>query len=91
MNSTTKDKTGGPVDCFLDITEEVCPLTFVKTRLLLERMVPGRIAEIRLKGTEPLINVPRSVGEHGHTVLSLESETPDQGPEAPHRLLIRRE
>jgi len=55
----------------LDITRDVCPLTFVKTKLLLERMVSGETAEIRLKGAEPLENVPRSVREHGHEVLSL--------------------
>ncbi len=60
------------MDCYLDITQEVCPLTFVKTKLLIERMAPGQTAEIRLKGAEPLENVPRSVREHGHEVLSLE-------------------
>lgn len=58
-------------DYVLDITRDVCPLTFVKTKLLLERMTSGQTAEIRLKGTEPLENVPRSVREHGHEVLSL--------------------
>ncbi len=55
----------------LDITRDGCPLTFVKTKLLLERMASGETAEIRLKGAEPLENVPRSVREHGHEVLSL--------------------
>ena len=58
-------------DYVLDITRDVCPLTFVKTKLLLERMSAGQTAEIRLKGAEPLENVPRSVREHGHDVLSL--------------------
>lgn len=61
-------------DYVLDITRDVCPLTFVKTKLLLERMAAGQTAEIRLKGTEPLENVPRSVREHGHEVLSLEPD-----------------
>lgn len=55
----------------LDITRDVCPLTFVKTKLLIERMAPGEEADVRLKGREPLDNVPRSVREHGHEVLSL--------------------
>lgn len=62
-------------DYVLDITRDVCPLTFVKTKLLLERMSAGQTAEIRLKGAEPLENVPRSVREHGHDVLSLVPET----------------
>ena len=62
------------MDRYLDITREVCPLTFVKTKLLIERLSPGQTAQIRLKGAEPLENVPRSVREHGHEVLSLEPE-----------------
>jgi TusA-related sulfurtransferase len=62
------------VDRFLDITDEVCPMTFVKTRLLIERMTVGEIAEVRLTGEEPLKNVPESVAELGHAILSLEPE-----------------
>ncbi len=77
---------------FLDITPEVCPLTFVRTKLLIERMAVGEVAEVRLKGPEPLDNVPRSVEEHGHTVLSLAPENPaESGPDAVHRLKIRKE
>ena len=66
------------IECFdysLDITADVCPLTFVKTKLLIERMSSGQTAEIRLNAGEPLENVPRAVEEHGHTVLSLAPET----------------
>lgn len=65
---------GPTTDYTLDITREVCPLTFVKTKLLLERMAPGQTAEIRLQGTEPLDNVPRSVREQGHEVIALNPE-----------------
>lgn len=63
-------------DYFLDITDDVCPLTFVKTKLLIERMSSGQTAEIRLGAGEPLENVPRAVEEHGHTLLSLDAEQP---------------
>ena len=59
---------------FLDITAEVCPMTFVKTRLLIEKMKPGETAEIRMVGKEPIENVPASVMELGHKVLCLKSE-----------------
>lgn len=59
-------------DYELDITAETCPMTFVRTKLLLERMAPGQTANIRLRGGEPLDNVPRAVREHGHEVLGLE-------------------
>lgn len=62
----------------LDVTAEVCPFTFVKTKLLLEDMKPGEVAEIRLNAGEPLINVPRSATESGHRVLSVEPEDTGQ-------------
>ena len=75
---------------FLDITGEVCPLTFVRTKLLIERMAVGQTAEIRLTGAEPLDNVPRSVKAEGHVVLLLEPEDPAAGPCGIHRLRIRK-
>jgi tRNA 2-thiouridine synthesizing protein A len=85
MKDILQDGIARDVDFFLDITQEVCPLTFVKTKLLLERMTPGQTAAVRLRGAEPLENVPRSVREHGHTVLSLQAEG------AIHLLVIRKE
>ena len=61
-------------DYFLDITNDVCPMTFVRTKLLIENMQPGQTALIRLRHAEPLSNVPRSVREIGHEVLSLDPE-----------------
>ncbi|KAF0136536.1 MAG: redox protein regulator of disulfide bond formation [Rhodospirillaceae bacterium] len=52
-------------DYYLDITRDLCPMTFVKTKLLVERMQPGQVCEIRLQGAEPLINVPRSIATLG--------------------------
>jgi TusA-related sulfurtransferase len=71
-NNTTcaQDEDEQGYDVFLDITSDVCPLTFVKTKLLIERMESGQVAEVRLNAGEPLSNVPRSVREHGHHVLS---------------------
>lgn len=56
-------------DYYLDITAEVCPMTFVKTKLLLERVPAGAVVKVRLRGAEPLENVPRSVQEMGHRIL----------------------
>ena len=74
---------------YLDITTEVCPLTFVKTKLLIEKMLSDETVDVRLKGHEPLRNVPRSVAELGHLILSLEPE-PGEGPLGVHHLLIRK-
>lgn len=58
----------------IDITKDLCPMTFVRTRLALDRMIPGEILRVRLKGDEPLRNVPRSAREQGHEVLSLQTD-----------------
>ena len=77
-------------DFFIDITDQVCPLTFVKTKLLIESMPAGKLAEVRLKGAEPLENVPRSVEEHGHKILALRPESDDAAVNGVHRLLLRK-
>lgn len=74
-------------DYFLDITSDVCPLTFVKTKLLIEQMSRGQTAEVRLNAGEPLENVPRAVEEHGHTILGLEAEAGEGGV---YRLRLRK-
>lgn len=74
---------------YLDITGDLCPMTFVRTKLLVERMTSGEILEVRLKGVEPLSNVPKSIAELGHFILSLTPENTD-APSGVHRLLIRK-
>ena len=69
----------------LDISNEVCPMTFVRTRLVLDRMAPGETLLVRLKGDEPLRNVPRTAREQGHEIISLE-----MGSDGISRLLLRR-
>lgn len=77
-------------DYFLDITSDVCPMTFVRTKLLIEKMQPGETAAVRLKNKEPLENVPRSVREIGHEVVSLEPETPDTVADGIHLLILKK-
>ena len=51
----------------VDITDVVCPVTFVKAKVALEEMDDG----------EPVQNVPRSIKEEGHQILKL--NTNDDG------------
>jgi len=69
----------------IDITRDICPMTFVRTRLALDRMAPGEILLVKLKGQEPLRNVPRTATEQGHAVLSLTTDS-----DGISHLLIRR-
>ena len=52
----------------LDITDLRCPMTWVRTKLELERMAPGEALEVRCPEGEALENVPRSAAEAGHEV-----------------------
>ncbi len=47
-------------------------MTFVRTRLALDRLRPGDQLRVRLRGGEPRDNVPRTAAEQGHTVLAVE-------------------
>ena len=68
--SMTGPMTTGP-DQAIDITGEVCPMTFVRTKLKLERMQPGEVLSVRLRGEEPLRNVPRAARDEGHIILGI--------------------
>ena len=61
-------------DRAIDITRDLCPMTFVKTRIALDRLAPGQTLLVRLKGEEPLRNVPRTAIEQGHAVLKQRAE-----------------
>ena len=74
-----------PPDQQVDITRDTCPMTFVRTRLALDRMQAGQVLLVRLRGEEPRRNVPRTAAEQGHTVLHIED-----GPDGVTRLLIRK-
>lgn len=47
-------------------------MTFVHTRLALDRLESGAELRVRLRGEEPRRNVPRTAAEQGHTVLSVQ-------------------
>jgi tRNA 2-thiouridine synthesizing protein A len=61
----------GEADQAIDITGEVCPMTFVRTKLRLERMRSGEILSVRLHGEEPLRNVPKAARDEGHSILGI--------------------
>lgn len=55
----------------VDITDVVCPVTFVKAKVALEELDDGEILSIRMNDGEPVRNVPRSIKEEGHQILKL--------------------
>jgi TusA-related sulfurtransferase len=56
----------------LDLRGVICPYNFVKTKLKLEGMAPGKLLLVHLDDGDPIRNVPRSVSDDGHDVLSQE-------------------
>lgn len=68
----------------LDLRGTPCPINFVKTKLALEELAEGDVLEVTIDEGEPSANVPRSVGEEGHEILSSEEE------DGARRLLIRK-
>ena len=71
----------------LDITSDICPLTMVKAKLLIEQMQVGDIAAIRLSAGEPLDNVPRTLRDHGHEIIEIEQESETSST---YRLMVRK-
>jgi tRNA 2-thiouridine synthesizing protein A len=53
----------------LDITNDHCPMTFVKVKLALAKLVPGDELDVTMTGEEPIANIPKAAAEQGHTVL----------------------
>ena len=58
----------------LDIRGEVCPYTFIKSKLALEELEPGRILEVLVNHAPAAENVPRSMENEGHEVVSVTRE-----------------
>ena len=56
----------------LDVRAYACPLTWVKTRIALERLGAGELLEVLLADGEPARSVPVTAAEEGHLVVALE-------------------
>ena len=56
------------IDDTVDITDVVCPTTFVKAKVALEELDDGQILAVRMNDVQ---NVPRSIKEEGHQILKL--------------------
>lgn len=51
-------------------------MTFVRTRLALDRLPSGSTLLVRLRGDEPRRNIPQTATEQGHELLG-QQELPD--------------
>jgi len=73
MNSSSPPSSAPPASSSgeLDLTGEVCPYTFVRTRLALEALPLGATLRIRVDHEPARRNVPRSATEWGQEVVSV--------------------
>lgn len=55
----------------VDITDKVCPITFVKAKVAIDELDDGQVLAVRMNDGEPVQNVPRSLKEEGHQILKL--------------------
>ena len=59
------------IDERVDITDVVCPMTFVKAKVAMEEIEVGQVLAVTMNDGEPVANVPRSIKEEGHQILKL--------------------
>ena len=68
----------------LDLRGVICPYNFVKTKLQLDMMQAGDVLAVVLDDGEPIKNVPQSIRNEGHIILTQDSH------ETYHRVWIRK-
>ncbi len=53
---------------YIDIIQDKCPITFVKTKIALEKLKDGEKLTVHLKKGEALENMPNSLSELGYFI-----------------------
>ena len=74
------------VDKTIDIRGQVCPYTFVRSKLAIEKMNVGEVLEIILDHKAAVENVPKSMENEGQKVLLVE-----QTGEKEWRIVVRKD
>lgn len=59
------------IDRELDLKGEVCPFTFVKSKLIMEQMEKGQVLRVILDYKPSVENVPKSFQMEGQEVLGV--------------------
>lgn len=69
----------------LDLRGVICPYNFVKTKLKLDMLEIGSQLAVLLDDGDPILNVPKSIMNEGHEVLTQEKV------DAYYRIVIQKE
>ena len=68
---TEQNKNIDKIDKVLDIKGEVCPYTFVRSKLALEDMESGQVLKVIVDHEPATKNVPRSMENEGNKVIDI--------------------
>ena len=74
------------IDKTIDIKGQVCPYTFVRSKLAIEKMKIGEVLEIIVDHKPAIENVPKSMENEGQKVLKVEQLNPTDW-----RIVVRKE
>ena len=55
----------------LDLKGEICPFTFVKSKLIMEQMKEGEVLKVILDYKPSVENVPKSFKDEGQEVIEI--------------------
>jgi len=64
-------KQGIKADKAINLKGEVCPYTFVRSKLAIEEMLPGQVLRIVVDHEPATRNVPRSMENEGNEILDI--------------------
>ena len=57
----------------IDLLDEICPMTFVKTKLAIERINQGERIKVIFNSQEAKTNVPKSLSEVNHKIITIKN------------------
>ena len=57
----------------IDLLDEICPMTFVKTKLALEQINQGERIKVIFNSQEAKINVAKSLSEVNHKIIAIKN------------------
>ncbi len=76
------DASGRPYDSIIDLSGELCPFTFVRTKLALELLPMGGTLRVLVDHEPASRNIPRSAREWGQEILGVHA-LPAEGTTPP--------
>jgi len=75
MNAQAQIHNRQKSDLQIDMRGTPCPINFVKTKLYLEKMMPGEILEVWLDLGEPIEQVPDSLTVEGYKIEEIKDQS----------------